>query len=223
MYASEEVWRDVDAYFIEHLSPEDEALRAVRRASQAAGLPDHEVAPNQAQLLSLLCRMIGARRVLEFGTLAGYSTLWFARAVGTEGHVTSLEVDPTCISVAQANLAAAGVADRVSIIEGPASDSAQQLIEQGTEPFDVVFIDADKPNNPHYLDAALSLTRSGSIIVADNVVRNGAVADPNSDDPRVHGSRALIEAMGADARLAATALQTVGLKGWDGLAIALVL
>ena len=223
MYESDEHWRRVDEYFIEQLSPEDETLSAVRRVSRIAGLPEVEVAPNQAKFLALLCAMVGARRVLEFGTLAGYSSIWLARAVGPGGRVTTLEVDRACVVVARANFQAAGVAERVDLIEGPAAESAQALIDAGTPPYDLVFIDADKPNNPTYLSAALQLAHPGTVIVGDNVVRNGAVADPASSDPRVVGTRALIELMAANDRLDATALQTVGVKGWDGFALARVI
>jgi predicted O-methyltransferase YrrM len=167
--------------------------------------------------------MIGARRVLEFGTLAGYSTIWLARAVGPQGLVTTLEVDPVCAEVARKNFQQAGVTDWVDLIVGPATESVQALIADGSQPYDLVFIDADKPNNPAYLAAALALSHPGTVIIADNVVRNGAITDPASSDPRVVGSRALIELMAAEERLDATALQTVGLKGWDGFAIARVL
>ncbi|MEH3033245.1 MAG: O-methyltransferase [Aeromicrobium erythreum] len=222
MYESEQSWRAVDDYFVDRLVVEDAALVDARRSAAAAGLPTHEVAANQGQLLAILCRMIGARRVLEIGTLAGYSTIWFARAVGTDGLVTSLEVDPVAADVARSNLRAADVADRVDVVLGPARDSLVRIVEAAPEPYDVVFIDADKGNNPHYLAAALELIRVGGIIVADNVVRNGEVVDEASQDERVVGTRALIDAMGSDPRLSATALQTVGLKGWDGLALALV-
>ncbi|MEC3919954.1 O-methyltransferase [Nocardia sp. CDC160] len=222
MYESEQSWRDVDRYVIEELVAEDDALSAARETSRAAGLPDHEVAPNQAKLLALICQMTGARRVLEFGTLGGYSTIWFARAVGATGHVTTLEVDEQYAEVARANFERAGVADRINLVLGSATETVEALIAAGEEPYDVVFIDADKPNNPAYLGAALRLSKSGTVIIGDNIVRNGAVTDPHSDDPRVHGSRALIEAMGSDPRLNATALQTVGVKGWDGFALAVV-
>ena len=222
MYESEQEWRAVDEYVVDRLVHEDKALQAARAASRAAGLPDHEMAPNQAKLLALLCQAIGARRVLEFGTLAGYSTIWLARAVGPSGRVTTLEVDPTAARVARENFERAGVTDRVDLIEGAALDSVRGLIEVGTAPYDVVFIDADKPNNPSYLEAALDLAHPGTLIIGDNVVRDGAVADPSSDDPRVIGSQALIDMMGSDPRLDATAIQTVGSKGWDGFVLARV-
>jgi predicted O-methyltransferase YrrM len=177
------------------------------------------VAPNQGRLLALLCRIAGARRVLEFGTLAGYSTLWLAGAVGEAGHVTTLELEAGNAEVARENFARAGVADRVEVLVGPAVESAAKLVDECTEPFDLVFIDADKPNNPAYLAASLALTRPGSVIVIDNVVRDGAVIDPDSADPRVQGVRALVADIAADDRLEATTLQTVGSKGWDGFTL----
>jgi predicted O-methyltransferase YrrM len=219
MYESERAWREVDDYFVDTLVPEDQALIDARRSSRRATMPQAEVAPNQGKLLALLCQMAGATRVLEFGTLAGYSTVWLARAVGGKGRVTSLELEEHNAAIARANLEQAGVADRVELVVGPAADSAQRLIKDGVEPYDFVFIDADKPSNPEYLKASLELTRPGSVIVIDNVVRNGAVADPNSSDARVQGVRAVLEDIAQDTRLDATALQSVGSKGWDGFAI----
>ncbi|MFE3876816.1 O-methyltransferase [Kitasatospora sp. NPDC059146] len=219
MYASEQAWREVDAYFVDTLVPEDEALVHARRSGGATTMPQAEVAANQGKLLALLCGMSGARRVLEFGTLAGYSTIWLARAVGGDGHVTTLELEPQNAAVAADNLRRAGVAERVDLRTGPALKSAEQLVEAGTEPYDFVFIDADKPSNPAYLKASLALTRPGSVIVIDNVVRNGAVTDPDSDDDRVRGVRTVLADIAADDRLEATALQTVGAKGWDGFTV----
>lgn len=222
MYESEESWRAVDRYFIDALADEDDALLAARESTAGAGLQAHEVAANQGKLLAILSQMIRAQRVLEIGTLAGYSTIWFARAVGVEGTVTTLEVDPRAAAVARENLERAGVAARVEVIEGQALDSLQQLAARGTDRYDVVFIDADKGRNLEYLEAALDLVRVGGVIVADNVVRNGDVVDADSSDDRVIGTRALIDAMAASPRLSVTALQTVGVKGWDGFALALV-
>ena len=222
MYDGDERWREVDRYFAEHLLDEDAALVHARLSSTRTAMPQADVSPGQGAFLSVIAQIAGARRVLEFGTLAGYSTIWLARAVGPTGTVTTLEIDEATAAVARDNLERAGVAHRIELVVGPARDSAQALIDAGAAPYDLVFIDADKPNNPHYLEAALKLSRPGTVIVADNVVRNGAVADADSDDPRVHGTRALIERLGTDASLAATALQTVGLKGWDGFAIAVV-
>jgi predicted O-methyltransferase YrrM len=182
-------------------------------------MPDAEVAPNQGQLLALLCQMSGAARMLEFGTLAGYSTIWLARAAGPQGHVTTLEMEERNAAIARSNLERAGVAQRVDVIVGPAGDSANKLIADDVEPYDFVFIDADKPNNPAYLQASLALTHAGSVIVIDNVVRDGAVTDPTSSDPRVQGVRAVVADIAQDPRLEATALQTVGIKGWDGCMI----
>lgn len=215
-------WGDVDRYFLDALIGEDDALRGARDRTRAAGLPAIEVAPNQGKLLGLLAGMSGARRVLEFGTLAGYSTIWLARAAGPDGTVVTLELEPEHALVARTNLDAAQVGDRVEILVGPARESAERLIETGVEPFDLVFIDADKPSNPVYLEQALALSRPGTVIVVDNVVRNGHVADAASTDPSVIGVRALVAAVASDPRLDATAVQTVGVKGWDGVLLAVV-
>jgi predicted O-methyltransferase YrrM len=219
MYESDPLWREVDSYFVETLIDEDSALTQARESGFLTTMPRAEVAPNQGKLLALLVQMTGATRALEFGTLAGYSTIWLARAVGEHGHVTSLELESQNAAVARANLERAGVSDRVDIIVGNAAESARRLIEAGAEPYDFVFIDADKPSNPEYLRAAVALSRPGSVIVIDNVVRNGAVIDPESTDDRVHGVRTVLSDIAADPRLEATALQTVGSKGWDGLTI----
>lgn len=219
MYESEAAWREVDAYFVDLLVPQDEALTEARASGRRTTMPQAEVAPNQGRLLALLCRMSGARRVLEFGTLAGYSTVWLARAVGADGHVTTLELEERNAAIARVNLEWAHVGDRVEVVVGPAADSARRLIKDGVAPYDFVFIDADKPGNPEYLKASLELTRPGSVIVIDNVVRNGAVADPDSTDARVQGVRAVLADIARDERLEATALQTVGSKGWDGFTL----
>lgn len=219
MYESEALWREVDDYFVDTLIDEDDALVAARKSGQLTTMPRAEVAPNQGKLLGLLAQMTGARRVLEFGTLAGYSTVWLARAVGAAGQVTTLELMERNAAVARDNLARAGVLDRVEIIIGPAVESARRLIDNGVDPFDFVFIDADKPSNPAYLAASLALSRPGTVIVIDNVVRNGAVVDAGSGDERVRGVRRMLEEIASDPRLDATALQTVGTKGWDGLTI----
>jgi predicted O-methyltransferase YrrM len=219
VYESSEQWRRVDEYFVATLINEDDALIAARQDCRTADLPDHEVAANQGALLALLARLSGARRALEIGTLGGYSTIWLARAVE---HVTTLEIDPDYAKLAQRNLDRAGVGERVDILVGPATEGLTGLIADQVEPYDLVFIDADKPNNPRYLEAALRLTQPGSVIVADNVVRDGAVIDAASTDPRVQGVRRFLELVGANPRLDATALQTVGSKGWDGFAVILV-
>ena len=213
-------WREVDAYFVATLVGEDDALAGARGSGALTTMPRAEVAPNQGKLLALLVQMSGASRVLEFGTLAGYSTIWLARAVGEKGRVTTLELQEQNAAVARVNLERAGVADRVDILVGPAADSARRLVDAGAEPYDFVFIDADKPSNPAYLRAALALSRPGSVFVIDNVVRNGAVLDPASEDDRVRGVRAVLQDIADDPRLEATSLQTVGSKGWDGFTIA---
>ncbi len=215
-------WAEVDDYLVSTLVGEDDVLADVRAAGRAAGLPPIEVAPNQGKLLALLCTMTGARRVLELGTLAGYSAVWLARAVGPEGRVTTLELDPAHAAVARENLARAGIAHRVDVVVGPAAESLRALADAGTEPFDLVFVDADKPNNARYLEAAVTLSRPGTVIVVDNVVRGGAVADPDDGSAAVVGSREVLALLGAHPRLDATALQTVGSKGWDGFAVAVV-
>ena len=177
------------------------------------------MAPNQGAFLGLLTKIAGAQRVLEIGCLAGYSAIWFARAVGESGQVVTLELEETNANVARANFERAGVAERVEILLGPAADSAQLLIDAGVEPFDLVFIDADKRGNPLYLDRALELTRSGAVIVIDNVVRDGAVLETDSADPDVQGIRDVVTAIENNPELEASGLQSVGLKGWDGMII----
>ncbi|WP_060177293.1 O-methyltransferase [Streptomyces sp. IMTB 1903] len=217
---AQQTWTAVDAYFGGLLVEEDEALKAAAAASEAAGLPAHQVAPNQGKLLNLLARIRGARSILEIGTLGGYSTIWLARALPAGGRLVTLEVDERCADTAAANIARAGLEDRVEIRRGRAVDLLPGLT--GLAPFDLVFIDADKPSNPVYLEWALALTRPGSVIIGDNVVRDGAVVDPASTDPRVQGVRRFTELVAEHPRLSATALQTVGGKGYDGFVMALV-
>ncbi|MFJ6566699.1 O-methyltransferase [Streptomyces sp. NPDC091292] len=219
---TEQLWTDVDAYFTSSLSPADEALDAALRASDAAGLPRIAVAPNQGKLLHLLARIQGARRILEIGTLGGYSTIWLARALPADGRLISLEYDPAHADVARRNLAHAGLDTVAEVRTGAALDSLPVLEAEGAGPFDLVFIDADKVNNPHYLDWAVKLTAPGSVIVCDNVVRGGAVVDAASTDPGVRGTRALIERVAAHPKLSGTAIQTVGSKGYDGFVLARV-
>ncbi|KMN32171.1 methyltransferase [Chromobacterium sp. LK1] len=213
-------WSDLDRYYTTALQVEDRALNGALAANAAAGLPAQDVSPLQGRFLHILARLMRARRVLEIGTLGGYSTIWLARALPADGRVVTLEANPAHADTARANLAAAGVADKVELREGPALDSLPLLA--GGEPFDLIFIDADKPNNPAYLEWALQLARPGAAIVGDNVARGGAVANVVSQDPSVHGVRRFLEDMGAEPRLTATALQTVGVKGWDGFSIAIV-
>ncbi|MFB7055454.1 O-methyltransferase [Streptomyces vinaceus] len=217
---TQRTWTAVDDYFDGLLVEEDEALVAANADAEAAGLPAHQVAPNQGKLLHLLARIRGARTVLEIGTLGGYSTIWLARALPAGGRLVTLEVDPHCADVAEANIARAGLADVVDLRRGPALELLPHLTDLA--PFDLVFIDADKPSNPDYLTWALELTGPGSVIIGDNVVRDGAVVDPDSTDPRVQGVRRFTELIAEHPNLTATALQTVGSKGYDGLVMALV-
>ena len=216
-----ERWAAVDTYIEDLYTRSDAAAARVLENQRAAGLPDIAVSPAQAKLLSVLTRSIGARRVLEFGTLGGYSTLWFARAVGPEGAVVTFELEQHHADVARASLAEAGVGERVKIRVGPAADNLGSLAAD--EPFDLVFIDADKPSNVAYYEAAMSHVRAGSLVIVDNVVRDGAVADAESDDPRVRGSRAIIERVAGDSRVEGSVVQTVGSKFYDGMIIAVVL
>jgi predicted O-methyltransferase YrrM len=215
-------WAAVDRYLDALLAPSDAVLDAAIAAGAAAGLPPHEVTPSQGKLLQLLARLAGARAILEIGTLGGVSAIWLARALPPGGRLVTLEADPKHAQIARANLARAGLAGSVEVRLGTALDSLAALAAEGAGPFDLVFIDADKPNNPAYLDWALRLARRGAVIVADNVVRDGAVADPASTDPNVAGVRRFLERLAAEPRASAAAIQTVGGKGWDGFAVALV-
>lgn len=218
----QERWTAVDRYVEELLVPADPALDGALAANASAGLPAHDVSPAQGKLLFLLTRLAGAQRVLEVGTLGGYSTIWLARALPSGGSLVTLEIDPTYAEVARTNVAAAGLVDRVDVRVGPALETLRALIDGGAGLFDLIFIDADKQSSPAYLEAALDLSRPGTAIVADNVVRDGAVLDSDSDDPRVQGVRGFHELLGSDPRVDATTIQTVGSKGYDGFSIALV-
>ncbi|WP_228001182.1 O-methyltransferase [Nocardia australiensis] len=213
---------EVDGYLVDKLVGDGDSTAAALEANAAAGLPAIDVSPAQGKFLHLLARSTGARRVLEIGTLGGYSTTWLARAVGANGAVVTLEFEPRHAEVARANLDRAGVGERVDIRVGAALDTLPVLQAEEPEPFDLVFIDADKVNNSNYVQWALRLTRPGAVIIVDNVVRNGAVADSASDDPAVRASRDLIDLLANDPRVDATVLQTVGAKGWDGFAYAVV-
>jgi predicted O-methyltransferase YrrM len=219
---SQEQWTAVDRYLTDLLVPADAALEAALGDSAAAGLPAINVSPNQGKLLHLLARLQGARTVLEIGTLGGYSTIWLARALPAGGRLVTLEADAKHAEVARANIARAGLADVVEVRLGPALETLPRLAAEGRGPFDLIFIDADKEGYPDYLTWSLRLSRRGSLIVADNVVRKGAVIDPASDDPRVQGARRFNELLAAEPRVSATAIQTVGSKGYDGFALALV-
>ena len=218
------LWNAVDDYFAEQLlgGDPDDALEAALRESDAAGLPPIAVSPLQGKLLQLLARLQGARRVLEIGTLGGYSTIWLGRALPADGRLVTLEYDPRHAEVAVRNIARAGLAEQVEVRVGPALESLPKLADEQPPPFDLVFIDADKANNPHYVEWALRLTAAGSLIVLDNVVRGGRVADPDNGDADVLGTRAALEMFGTHPRLDATAVQTVGVKDHDGFALARV-
>jgi len=219
---TQDQWTAVDRYINDLFAPPDPVLDAALQAAAEAGLPPIHVAPNQGKLLAILAQVVGARSILEIGTLGGYSTIWLARALDPGGKLITLEADPRHAAVARDNLARAGLGDAVEVRVGRALDTLPQLAEEGRGPFDLVFIDADKPGYPAYLDWALKLTRRGSLIVADNVVRGGAVADSKSADPNVQGVLRFNAALAADPRVSATILQMVGMKGYDGMAIALV-
>jgi predicted O-methyltransferase YrrM len=213
-------WRAVDAYIAGKLLGDDDALAAALANNEANGLPPIDVSAAQGKMLFLLAQIAGARRILEIGTLGGYSTIWLARALPEDGELVTLEIEEANARDALANLDRAGVSDRVDIRVGPASDSLAAMT--GAAPFDFVFIDADKQGNAHYVAEAIRLGRSGTTIVVDNVVREGGVLDPDSGDPRIDGTRALFDMLNADARIDATAVQTVGVKKWDGFVLARV-
>ncbi len=216
---SAEQWAEVDAYLAEKLVDEDHALQAARESSGQTLFPGIDVTPNMGAFLGMLVQITGAKRILEIGTLAGYSAIWMARAAGPDAHVVTCELEQANADVAQENIQRADLADRVQLILGAAADSMHALISQGAEPFDLVFIDADKKSNPDYLDAAVRLSRPGTVIVIDNTVRGGEVVDASSHDPDIIGTRRLIDMISANSRLTATALQTVGSKGWDGFTL----
>ncbi len=216
------LWSRVDEYFAV-LTPEDDALVDTRTRAEAAGLPDIAVAPNQGKLLHLLATLTGARRVLEIGTLGGYSTLWLARALPPDGRVVTLELEQHHADVARSSLDAAGVGGQVEILVGPAADALVALAGRGVEPFDLVFVDADKQQLALYLERTLPLVRPGALVVVDNVVRLGAVVDPDHPDDRVQGVRRMVDLLADHPRFDATVVQTVGVKGHDGFALLRVL
>ncbi|MGH3629690.1 MAG: O-methyltransferase [Sciscionella sp.] len=219
---NEQVFTAVDDYITSTLHTPDTELDAASARSAEAGLPDISLSAPQGKLLSLLARSIGAKRVLEIGTLGGYSAIWLARALPADGKLITLEADPRHAEVALANLTAAGLAERVEIRLGKAVDSLEQLQGEGVGGFDLVFIDADKPSNPHYLQAALAMTHPGSMIIVDNTVREGAIVDQANTSPAVLGTRAAYELLHDDPRIDATAIQTVGVKGYDGFILGIV-
>lgn len=224
---SAEIWSAVDSYIAGHLIGEDPELEEAMQASAAAGLPPIAVTPAQGKLLELLARVQGARTILELGTLGGYSTIWLARALPADGHLVTLEAELRYAQLARVNIARAGFGDVVEIRVGPALETLPELEAEGAGPFDLIFIDADKGNYPGYFSWALKLSRPGTLIIGDNVVRDGAILDPDADDPSggnetIKGVRRFYEMLAAEPRVSATAIQTVGDKGYDGFVLALV-
>ncbi|CDX24537.1 O-methyltransferase family 3 [Mesorhizobium sp. ORS 3324] len=219
---SGKTWTAVDDYIVSSLFEPDPALDAVLAANRQQGLPAIDVSPAQGKLLSLLVRIRGAKKVLEVGTLGGYSTIWMTRGLPADGKVVTLELEPHHAKVARSNFERAGVSDKVELRLGPALQSLAALESENAGPFDLIFIDADKPNNPNYLTWAMRLSRSGTVIVCDNVIRDGAVLNKDGSDANVEGARAAFSFIGGEKRLDGTAIQTVGVKGYDGFAIAIV-
>lgn len=218
-----DTWTAVDDYVTDLLAPPDAALEAALRAGEAAGLPQIQVSPPQGKLLYLLAKAIGAKSILEFGTLAGYSTIWLARALPADGRLISLEADRHYAEVASASIAAAGLGEIVEVRVGPALDQLPQLEAEGAGSFDLTFIDADKANTPDYFAWALDHSRPGSLIVADNVIRDGRLVDPDDEEPAIAAQRRFHEQLAAEPRVEATTIQTVGGKGYDGFSLARVL
>jgi predicted O-methyltransferase YrrM len=221
--AESEKWTEIDAFFSDALIAPDRVLESALESSHAAGLPAINVSPNQGRLLEIFARILNARAILEIGTLGAYSTIWLARGMHAEGRLITLEADPAHAAVARANIARAGLQNVVELRLGSASDTLPQILAERRGPFDLIFIDADKRNIPSYFEWALRLSRPGSVIVVDNVVRDGRVIDSKSDDPDIQGVRRFIEMLGANATVSGTAIQTVGVKGYDGFAIVRVL
>jgi predicted O-methyltransferase YrrM len=217
--AQSDRWTEVDRFFSDALIAPDPVLESALESSRAAGLPAINVSPNQGKLLEILARILNARSILEIGTLGAYSTIWLARGMQAGGRLITLEADPAHAAVARANIARAGLQSVVELRLGSASDTLPQISGERRGPFDLIFIDADKRNIPSYFEWAIRLSRPGSIIVVDNVVRDGRVIDSKSDDPDIQGVRRFIEMLGANATVSGTAIQTVGIKGYDGFAI----
>jgi len=215
------VWHDVDEYFIEKLIPVDKTLDNVLQTNKNANIPEIDVSATQGKLLYLLAKIKGAQNILEIDTLGGYSSIWLARALPETGKVYTLEIDPTYAEIAKQNILQAGCDNKVEVMVGNALDSLP-ILKQSGPLFDFIFIDADKPNNPHYLKWALELANAGALIIADNVVRNGEVIDDKSEDERVQGVRQFMELLQQNPRIEATAIQTVGIKGYDGFVLATV-
>ena len=217
-----QLWTAVDQYTTDRLLPSDPVLDAALEASEAAGLPSISVSPSQGKMLMLLAQLAGASRILEIGTLGGYSSIWLARALRPGGRLITLEANPKHAEVARGNIARAGFAPVVEVRLGDARAGIQQLVAEGAAPFDLIFIDADKASIPHYVEWSLKLSHRGTLIIVDNVIRDGALIDAKSEDPNVKGVRRLHEMLATEPRLSATTIQTVGSKGYDGFTLALV-
>lgn len=218
----EDLWTEVDQYFSHKLIPSDPILESALEDSVTAGLPAIAVSPNQGKLLQILAQITGARSILEIGTLGGYSTIWLARALPVGGRLITLEVDPKHAEVAKANVSRAGLKEVVDVRIGDALTTLPKIAAEERGPFDLIFIDADKEHIPEYFDWALKLARAGTLIIVDNVVRDGGVIDPDSTDPRIQGVRRFVEQLRTTSGARGTAIQTVGVKGYDGFAIVLV-
>jgi predicted O-methyltransferase YrrM len=216
---SRDHWTAVDTYIEETLGSEDAALTEAHQLAQREGLPEIQLTPNQGQLLKLLAEVQGATRILEIGTLGGYSTIWLASALPDNGHLVTVELELHHAKVASANIERAGLTGKVELRVGRAVDVLEAMVNEGSEPFDFVFIDADKASYPAYLDLSLRLSRPGTLIFADNVIRNGGVARADTGDENVNGARKMLEKLSGNPRLSAAAVQTVGTKGWDGFAL----
>ncbi|MGN7167438.1 O-methyltransferase [Paenibacillus cellulositrophicus] len=216
------VWEQVDEYIVDRLCPNDRVLEEVIVTNRKADLPEIDVTANQGKFLQLLVQIKGAKRILEIGTLGAYSTIWMARGLTEGGRIITLELSPHHAEVAKKNIARAGLEQTIEVRTGDALEQLAQMEKEGVEPFDLIFIDADKPNNPNYLRWALHFSRPGTVIVGDNVIRNGEIADRHSTDPRVQGVRTFFDMLSGDPNISATALQTVGSKGYDGFMIGIV-
>ena len=220
---TQQLWTSVDDYITDLFAPSDPVMQETLAASEAAGLPSISVAPNEGKLLMLLAQICGARNILEIGTLGGYSTIWLARGMASGGGLITLEANAKHAEIARLNIARAGLASMIEVRLGPAGETLPQLAAEGRSPFDLIFIDADKEGYPEYLAWALKLARPGTLIIADNVIRDGEVLNPASDDPRVQGARRFNQLLANEPRVKATVIQTVGRKGHDGMAIAIVI
>jgi predicted O-methyltransferase YrrM len=216
------LWNDVDVYFTSKLQDSDPIMDSILKANAEAGLPAIDVSPNQGKLLYLLAKLKGVKNILEIGTLGGYSSVWLARALPEDGHLVTLEFSEKHAKVAYENIRNAGLENKIDIIEGPALETLPTLKNKGFSYFDLIFIDADKPNNPNYFKWALELSRPGTVIIADNVVRNGKVIEDDTEDLNVRGIRQFIDLLSAESRIDSTAIQTVGSKGYDGFVLGVV-